>query len=529
MMNRLAFFATSLTALGILGAAASCGPGDDCTVTATCTNATGGAGTGGSTTNTGGSGATGGSGGATGGGGSGTGAGGTGGGSGGEAPTPGEVIWEASYGDAAADDVEAAALGSDGSLVLAGSFEGALDFGGGALVSGGGDDVFVAKIDAMGGEVWANQYGGVGNQVATGVGVDGIGNVFVVGDFVSPSIDFGAGVLSSVDATDVFAAKLSPSGGGLWSVGLDGIKEAGGRAIVSPTNDVVFAGEFETSITIGSVTHTGGTQADSSFVTGWSGVNGQVQWSEAALSNGFGNFVTIKSLATDTAGNMALYVTATQQTQGTLTVTYDGVSETEPSNPNGNSSFSVVIRTDATGAYAWHKRVRGRGRVSSFPNGDVLACGSYSGAGTFADGFALPTSQGLDVWVARYSATGTLLWARRYGGPGLDAGNLGSEAGVACTALADGSYLIGSRSDGPFEIDATTTVPGDEMSIVLARVGDDGDALWARRTVGDAEIIDLMASDSVAAVVLAFSADQGIDATTSSAGATDIYAVALAL
>ncbi len=111
-------------------------------------------------------------------------------------------------GDAAEQSgVSVAAAG--GFTLVAGDFEGTLDAGGGPLASAGARDVFVAKLDLAGEHVWSKRFGDGASQTLGSVAVDRDGNVVLTGAFAG-TLDLGAGPLTSVDALDIFVAKLAP-------------------------------------------------------------------------------------------------------------------------------------------------------------------------------------------------------------------------------------------------------------------------------------------------------------------------------
>ncbi len=116
----------------------------------------------------------------------------------------------------AGTDGVAVAVDNLGNTLLIGDFAGAVDFGGGALTSAGQTDVFVAKLDSAGAFVWAKRFGDNQAQNGRGIAVDGAGNVFITGSFAS-KIDFGGGALTTAGGTDVFVAKFDPDGNHLWS------------------------------------------------------------------------------------------------------------------------------------------------------------------------------------------------------------------------------------------------------------------------------------------------------------------------
>jgi hypothetical protein len=105
------------------------------------------------------------------------------------------------YGRAVAVD------GTDNVLVT-GSFDGVVDFGGGSFVSAG-KDFFVVKLDAGGDHQWSRRAGGPLDDTGNGVAVDSVGNVVVTGAF-NGTADFGTGPLVSPGGADIFVAKYGP-------------------------------------------------------------------------------------------------------------------------------------------------------------------------------------------------------------------------------------------------------------------------------------------------------------------------------
>jgi hypothetical protein len=156
-------------------------------------------------------------------------------------------LWSRRYGDALWQGGSTVATDSVGNVFVAGPFEGAMNFGGGDLVSSGGYDIFVLKLDPSGNHVWSKRYGDTLDQSA-GVAVDADGNVYLAGNFRG-ALDFGAGVLlteSGDGNPDMFVAKLDATGKALWGqqFGGPGTQRAGHLA-VDPSGRVAVIGTFE--------------------------------------------------------------------------------------------------------------------------------------------------------------------------------------------------------------------------------------------------------------------------------------------
>ena len=88
-------------------------------------------------------------------------------------------------------------------------FHGALDFGIGLLLSPGGSNAFVVKLDPGGAPVWARRFGEHESARGRASAVDQTGEVFVTGGF-DGDVDLGGGSLKSAGKNDCFVAKYRP-------------------------------------------------------------------------------------------------------------------------------------------------------------------------------------------------------------------------------------------------------------------------------------------------------------------------------
>jgi len=112
------------------------------------------------------------------------------------------------------------AVDKQGNQILAGSFAGKLQIAGGELAGGGGTDIFVAKVNKAGAPVFPPQrFGGPGNDAATGVAVDDDGSIVLAGTFQGEAV-FGEQRLKADVRHEgqraVFVARLDPAGKVAW-------------------------------------------------------------------------------------------------------------------------------------------------------------------------------------------------------------------------------------------------------------------------------------------------------------------------
>ena len=134
----------------------------------------------------------------------------------------GTPAWTHRYGSitsrsGGASSSDAVAIDSSDNIAIVGVFSNTslntgTDFGGGALLSAGQGDGFVAKYTAAGTFSWGKRYGGSAGDEGRGIAIDGGGNVLIIGNFYGTA-DFGAQTLvSNANSSDVFLARLLASG-----------------------------------------------------------------------------------------------------------------------------------------------------------------------------------------------------------------------------------------------------------------------------------------------------------------------------
>src|SRR6185437_559893 len=118
---------------------------------------------------------------------------------------------------------------STGEIVLAGSLQGTVDFGGGPLTASGGINPFLARFGPCGEFESARQFGSASGSWswASGLAVNQADELLMTG-FFEGSIDFGAGTLVDPSTEyDTFIARFDASGTAVASLEL-GVSQATG-------------------------------------------------------------------------------------------------------------------------------------------------------------------------------------------------------------------------------------------------------------------------------------------------------------
>jgi hypothetical protein len=129
----------------------------------------------------------------------------------------GAHIWSQRFGDsysviAEADRGYGVTIDEGNAIIVAGSFRGDVDLGGGPISSGEYDDAFLVKLGPDGGHVWSKNLGSQSLGVATGVAVDAQGNLAVMLTQYGPG-NVGGGPKDS----GTYLATYSPEGAFLSS------------------------------------------------------------------------------------------------------------------------------------------------------------------------------------------------------------------------------------------------------------------------------------------------------------------------
>lgn len=164
----------------------------------------------------------------------------------------GDPLWARSAGDSMSQSGTAIAVDALGNSYLGGDFQGSVDLGNGSMTSAGASDVFVAMLDTTGGPVWTQRFGDSADQHLTSLAVDASGSVIVTGQFQG-EIDLGAGPLTSAGGNDIFVAKLDASGSALWSksFGDTSFAQSGKSVATDASGSIVVAGTFGGSADFG--------------------------------------------------------------------------------------------------------------------------------------------------------------------------------------------------------------------------------------------------------------------------------------
>ena len=165
----------------------------------------------------------------------------------------GNWLWAKKVGGTSTDEGYDIAVDASGNSYVTGIFYGTATFGSTTLISNGEEDIFIAKLDSSGNWLWAKNAGGTGSDEGYGIAVDASGNSYVTGYFYGAA-NFGSTTLTSYGYYDIFIAKLDSSGNWLWATKAGGTDyDIGSGIVVDASGNSYVTGYFDSDATFGSI------------------------------------------------------------------------------------------------------------------------------------------------------------------------------------------------------------------------------------------------------------------------------------
>jgi hypothetical protein len=415
----------------------------------------------------------------------------------------GEVMWARSAGAVSPITGNALAVDKGDNVYLTGTYLTNTSFGGVYLNGAGSNDCFVASYDGAGKFLWAKNAGGAKSDAGLAITTDLIGGVYIAGSFQTNLI-FGSGEqsLTSAGGSDGFFARLDdfPSNSAplftsqtiphttlsnsnhTFSVGVQTPAPVKfqwlfeGAPIFSATNSTFRRGPISYT-NVGNysvvVSNAFGVVTSSPALLTLE-IRPTVNWLDQ--QGGVSGDETIDTTA-DAAGNFYLtgYI-GTNATIGTTVLTSTAASNV------------FVARFGSDGGVLWARKSSGTGRgwgqsIAVDAQSNVVVAGSFLATTTISFGSSTLTNNSqatADIFLAKYSPVGDVLWGKKAGGIYTDkanavvvdsAGNIyltGSFMGVASFATVQSTINLTNSS----------TLTND---IFIAKYDSSGNVLWAKK------------------------------------------------
>ncbi|HYV95002.1 MAG TPA: T9SS type A sorting domain-containing protein [Chitinophagales bacterium] len=331
-----------------------------------------------------------------------------------------------------------------------------------------GGNLFLVKYNSAGNVIWAKTAGGfLSLFFYIDIATDVSGNIYVTGTFAGDSVYFDSHALSS-NFMNMFIAKYDSAGNVIWvqqpeassdgslNTGRDITTDAAGNVYVtgSFTSDELVFGPFQLH-----------TFTEDMLVVKYN-TNGNVLWAKTVDESYFSSSSSGNGIALDNLGD--IYLTGLFYhilVIGGQTLTPEGQDDV------------YIIKYDATGNFVWVKSVGGTSYdegigIAANAVNNIFITGYYSYGVNFGND-TLTSSDGAEMFLAKYDAFGNVLWAKGSVGTGLyhnrgyslavdPLGNVFVSGGFDSTHISFDSITLQGSSDDPMFI-----VKYDESGNVL--------------------------------------------------------------
>ncbi len=369
--------------------------------------------------------------------------------------------WTEKVGSSSADVSESVVVDHMGDIIIAGKFGGSATIGTTNISSNGLEDMFVAKYDSLGNNIWIKTAGGTIKDEGLAVTCDFTGNVYVTGHFKSQAT-FGTTQVTGGSIENFFVAKYSSTGNFQWVKTSSGPGKSIGKGMECDMNgNVLVTGYFQDTCVFGTNTIIS-PDFKNVFTVKYS-PSGNLLW----LANGGGDYdAWASSLSTDDYCNS--YITgAFKDTAyfGSKTIISQG----------GNDVF--LVKYDSSGNCTW--AVRGGGNNNDYGNGmrvdplnNIAVTGSFFDTVTFSPAAPIITNGSKDGFVVYYNPQGNALWARTMGG-------LQQDKGIDVDGDKDGNIYVTGFVNGIAQFNTIIDTGRGGDDVFIAKYDNLGNIIYA--------------------------------------------------
>jgi hypothetical protein len=324
-------------------------------------------------------------------------------------------IWAKSMGGQYEENVTRTLSDEAGNIYLAGAFTTPmLIIGSDTLIHINSLDIFIIKCNNDGEILWARCAGGSGNEFVHAITADSSGNIYLTGSYYSPSLYIGSDTLLNHGAGEIFLIKYNSDGDLIWTKSIGGNDSDVGDFISTDSEgNVILAGHFQSPVIYfdsDSITNSGSRNI---LIIKYD-AEGNCIW----VKYGAGECkATITSFISDVAGN--IYIAGNFSSNGIIlgtdTLTSKGFTDIFLSKIDSNGNF--LWTKSAGGDDIDHVNC-----IDIDDAGNIYISGDYSGISIIfeADTLTNDSAYYQDIFLSRYDNYGNFNWAVSLGGTGGD-------------------------------------------------------------------------------------------------------------
>lgn len=343
----------------------------------------------------------------------------------------GAFRWARRFGGTSTDFGDAIAATNTSDVYIGGKFAGTADFDPGAgtvnLVSLGGEDAYVCKLDSSGNLLWAVSAGSTGGDHVSALATDANGNVYAIGLFYG-TVDFDPGPgVTSLTATsgDLFIWKLDAAGNFVWAQRYGSSPgEYPGDICIDGSGNILVSGSFYGTVDFdpgaGTYNMAAGNLYDDAFLL---------------KLDASGNFVWAKKFGGSSGNDVAYGLDVDATGYPHITGSFNAAGDYDPGistytlTPLGSEDVFIVKLTPS-GDFIWAKQVGDANFQVAYdmtlhPSGDVYVTGMFDGTVDFDPGAGstvISSAGSGDIFILHLDSAGNFRWAGGIGDNQTDFG-----------------------------------------------------------------------------------------------------------
>jgi hypothetical protein len=394
----------------------------------------------------------------------------------------GTVLWarQALSGTSTAKDIK---IDGTGNYYLTGYFSGTVNIGGLNRTSAGSNDFFIVKYNQAGTIQFAQQAGGTNSDIANGISIDVNGNVFITGNFVNASF-----------VNEINCIKYNSTGILQWQKIVSNYNGGSGNDSKAIAND-----QYGNSYVTGFMRNA---SAQSVFFIMKMDPEGNIVWNRISTSTTVATNQNIDMLCDNSGNTYTSGTFSSSVTFGSSSISSAGLYD------------AFLLKYDASGQVVWVKSAGGVDNdygdgLTIDKLGNCFMTGRFQQNANFSSISLSNLNSGIsDVYVAKYSALGEILWVQSAGESGAD-GGLNVSLDQASNCYLNGNFTA-SITLGSTALTTATT------SSFIAKIG--------------SNTIDTLAIFTKALQTLTYTAGSAIDvdfSTTGSFSSNTVFTVEL--
>ncbi|ESU29081.1 hypothetical protein FLJC2902T_11180 [Flavobacterium limnosediminis JC2902] len=431
----------------------------------------------------------------------------------------GDFLWVKALSGTSTQNLINMTVNASGQIILIGDFFGTVDFDPSpatanlTALSTDNFDGYIAKYDTNGNYLWAKSMGGTDASVSTSAVAVGLnGQIHAIG-FFSGTVNFNPSgardTIAAISVVNFFITKYDTNGNYLWTKAINGADELYKfdfqNISINPGGQIYIAGNFQETVDFDPSTTTANLTALGSrdFFIAKYNPNGDYLW---AKSIGGTDNEYLSAIKLDVGGNI------------NITGNFGNIADFDPSPASQNltsvgnmdvfiakyNSEGTFLNAGIIGGYPTGNSSENENKVTLDSTGAIYAAGTFSQKIDFDPSPQIATltseNDGNDIFIAKYTPTGSYLWVKSIKGINSETMSLSSTTTDANGNLYIAGYFFGTVDFDPSNNTAPLTSVGFG-DLFIAKYDSNGNYLWAK-TIGktsnyiDSNTIKSIATDS---------------------------------